>query len=652
MPARKLRGGWTDMNWVQELFDTYDRCANLPQFRTDPLPPIGHTTQQAHIEIVIDGRGNFRRASPVPRDHNTTLVPCTEASGGRSGTTPTHHPLCDKLQYIAADFAALGGEVTIGFAKDPAKPHRDYVGAMSAWAGSEFRHPKVEAILAYIQRGRVATDLVESGILPVDSTGKILRHWDGAKKSGPPIFGLIADPTTAFIRWSVEIDGALGPETWTDKALQESWISHYASSQTKRGFCMVTGKETVLTEQHGAKLRNAADKAKLISSNDSAGYTFRGRFLDAEEACGVGFEASQKAHAALRWLIRRQAHRVGDQVVVVWSKSGKAVPDPFANTFELFQGAEPEPAVRESLDVGDAGQAFALRCNRLMAGYRANLGSTEGIVVMAIDSASPGRMALAFYRTLQAAEFLDRVLDWHESNGWPQNYGPFQFVGAPAPAEIVEAAHGPAREQKRTLHKSTLERLLPCIFDGQRLPRDLLDAVVRRTVNRVGFERGKGGNEWPWEKNLGIACALVRGSAKQKGYQMALESQRTSRDYLYGRLLAIAEHLESRALFVAGEGRDTTAAKMFQRFADHPFSTWRLIEPALAPYKSRLRNKRPSFLATVEGLLSDVVASFPAGTFEDDRRLTGEFLLGYHCQRTALRPASSSPGEVEPASSH
>jgi len=119
---------------------------------------------------------------------------------------------------------------------------------------------------------------------------------------------------------------------------------------------------------------------------------------------------------------------------------------------------------------------------------------------------------------------------------------------------------------------------------------------------------------------------------------MTLETDRTSRDYLYGRLLAIAEHIEGRALYVGGETRDTTATKLMQRFADRPASTWRTIELALTPSKSRLRAKRPGFLYEMEKLHDEVVSSFVEEDFLDDRKLSGEFLLGYHCQRQALNP--------------
>ncbi|KAF0101815.1 MAG: CRISPR-associated Csd1 family protein [bacterium] len=404
---------------------------------------------------------------------------------------------------------------------------------------------------------------------------------------------------------------------------------------------MVTGDaESPLALSHPKRIRHPGDGAKLISANDSSGYTFRGRFTDATglQACGVGYEVTQKAHNALRWLIRRQAYRNEDQVIVTWSVAGKPIPDPFQDSRALFLSSEEISQSTASAalpNIGDVGQAFQNRLNKAIAGYRTKLGPTEDIVVMGLDSATPGRMAITFYRELKGSEFLDRVEAWHGNSAWPQNFGKeARFVGAPAPRDIAEAAFGRRLDDK--LRKSTVERLLPCIVDGRPPPRDLVESVVRKTCNRVGMDH------WEWEKNLGIACALFKGFFKGREYEMTLETDRTSRDYLYGRLLAIAEHIESRALYVGGETRDTTAAKLMQRFADRPTSTWRTIELALAPAKSRLRAKRAGFLHEMEKLHDEVIASFAGDDFLDDRKLSGEFLLGYHCQRQTLNPPAKA----------
>lgn len=273
---------------------------------------------------------------------------------------------------------------------------------------------------------------------------------------------------------------------------------------------------------------------------------------------------------------------------------------------------------------------------------------------MGLDSATPGRMAITYYRELLGSKFLERLESWHLAMAWPQRFTVAENpngvkkgkthvvwrVYAPAPRAIAEAAYGHRLDDK--LKRATVERLLPCIIDGQAIPRDLVESCVRRAANRPGMEH------WEWEHTLGVACALFKGFFAQhhnreerRAYKMALEPERTSRDYLYGRLLAIAERIEEVALHVAKENRPTTAARLMQRFADHPFSTWRTIEMSLQPYMQRLQASRGGFLHNMRALLDAVHGLFQEEDFQSESRLTGEFLLGYHCQRQELKKPSN-----------
>lgn len=111
---------------------------------------------------------------------------------------------------------------------------------------------------------------------------------------------------------------------------------------------------------------------------------------------------------------------------------------------------------------------------------------------------------------------------------------------------------------------------------------------------------------------------------------MTLEENRNSRDYLYGRLLAIADILESSVLIKQNENRQTTASRLMQRFSEFPFSTWRTIELSLAPYKARLNAQSALYY---EKKIQSIMALFEADDFTNNSKLTGEFLLGYHCQK-------------------
>lgn len=73
-----------------------------------------------------------------------------------------------------------------------------------------------------------------------------------------------------------------------------------------------------------------------------------------------------------------------------------------------------------------------------------------------------------------------------------------------------------------------------------------------------------------------------------------------------------------------------------QRFADRPYSTWLSIEKGLQSYMQRLLSNRAPFLINRKKDLDTIHALFQHEEFVSDKALTGEFLLGYHCQRLAL----------------
>ncbi|NJM37583.1 MAG: hypothetical protein HC845_06835 [Akkermansiaceae bacterium] len=187
-----------------------------------------------------------------------------------------------------------------------------------------------------------------------------------------------------------------------------------------------------------------------------------------------------------------------------------------------------------------------------MSGYAGRFTDDEAnrVIIMAIDSATPGRMAIRYYRELKGSEFLEKIRDWHQSCVWNQYFGiNKQFVGAPAPRDIAQAAYGKKLDTKDKLLGATVGRLLPCIMDADTvpIPRDLVECCVRRACQGVSVKF------WERSKILGIACALFRHQHKEKKYTMDYETKRNTRDYLYGSLLAIGEHIEERALHLAKE---------------------------------------------------------------------------------------------------
>lgn len=87
------------MSWMQKLYRTYESILEQGVIDdTEPLTPVGHTIQNAHIVIVIDGQGNFQTARVMPPktaillpDHRVFRKPNQRRS---SASTCRQNPIC------------------------------------------------------------------------------------------------------------------------------------------------------------------------------------------------------------------------------------------------------------------------------------------------------------------------------------------------------------------------------------------------------------------------------------------------------------------------------------------------------------------------------------------------------------------------------
>lgn len=667
------------MSWLEKLYETYEAVSNIDEL-SKSLEPYFHKKEQCHIEIVLDGESHFKRAESLVHEvsygkqtywkGDDTVIPITPKSltGRTRGAAP--YPLAEQIQYVAKDYPDFGGAKESYF--------EEYFELLNSWSSSGFTHFKVDAVAKYVAKGTVVRDLLKAGILFSYMDGAketLITNWskqgpceEGSKKKlpKPPLLNAVNknEQGNVKIRWRVQRPGDADELTWNDPVLVKKWQDFQVNQNKENGLCQILGKKSFIASNHPKGVIPKANDAKLISvPSDESYLTFKGRFTNADQPCALSFEVSQKAHNVLRWLIDRQGYHNNEQVFVTWAASGKSVPDPLGDIWAVLGEdinipAEAEEKVGTEVDhTIDIGQSFALRLNKYIAGYLTDIQPTESIIVLGLDAATKGRMGITYYRELLASEFLQRLENWHLQFAWPQRHTveianekegkglikkTIWSVSSPVPQSIAEAAYGDILKSNAGLKKSLLERIMPCIVDGRPFPRDVLMASVRRSSNPMSY---KNDNKWLWERNLGITCALYKGfylrhpdNKQRRGYAMTLEESNDSRDYLYGRLLAIAERIEEIALNVAGEkARPTTAQRLMQRFADHPFSTWRNIELALQPYMQRLQGSRAPFLHKRKKELDTVLCAL--GSVDDstgDKPLSGEFLLGYHCQRSAL----------------
>lgn len=660
------------MSWLSRLYHTYEQVKDNADAQLHyALMPYYHVKQNVQIIVTINDKGDFVSAR-LARDGNgklksqVTTIPATNDSATRT-SSPVAHPLADKLQYLAKDF----------FIKS--KNKKDvfdlFEKTLTDWCQSPFSHPKAQAVLRYTQKGTLAQDLINAGIILADETGNIL-YLKNASDYPDSILALLVknggefDQGSAFVAWEViNADIAQGDiTTWKDDSLFTAWQNYYASFDSKEGFCHVTGEHKALASKHPNRVLKSASNAKLISANDMSGFTFLGRFTDDDksiakqgyQAVNISAEVTEKAHAALAWLLTSQGHEESGQAMVAWAIDGSKIPQPYKPIVPqaVIEDAWGDFDSEEFADIDDSheieeqssklhhhkdiGSQFAHNLKKTMQGYRQKLTDNDQISVISLDSATPGRMAVTYYYEAMPDDYLTAIADWYDNFAWYAFYfdketnQKHMTIQAPTPYQIAVSAYG--SRVSDAVKKQVVSQVLPVIVEGyyRQIPKTLMELCVKRACNPLGLEN------WEWEQNLSVACSLYRGyynrlkNDKKRSYTVSLQENYTSRDYLYGRLLAIAEDIESLALYVAGENRVTTAQRYMQQFANRPFSTWRNIELSLDPYMKRLKNNRPDYLFNKQNLLNDVMSKFDINDFNNDGQLSGEFLLGYHCQKMAF----------------
>ncbi|MDC3415898.1 type I-C CRISPR-associated protein Cas8c/Csd1 [Aquibacillus salsiterrae] len=621
------------MSWLLQLYKTYE--ANLDQVgiiekkandKEYTLLPVAHTTQNAHIEVNITEDGNFHSAFVI--DKINTVIPSTEESASRAGSKIAPYPLHDKLSYVAGDFVAYGGKVK------KEEPFTYYIEQLENWALSPYSNDKVKSIYSYLKKQQLIKDLVKENILYLDKDEKLIEAWDKKYESlhgdKPAIFSVITGgQESAFIRFNVHSSTRLLEKVWNDTAMYDSFIKYYNNLLGGEDLCFVTGQKLPSTEKHANKIRNAGDKAKLISANDKAGFTYRGRFNKSIEAASISYEVSQKAHNALKWLINRQGKAIDNRVFLVWGNEGSPLPSPIEDTFDISRmmpGLSGEPT--QTLFTN---KEFSREFAKALDGYKNDLSTQADVNILILDSATTGRLAVLYYRNFNKEIYLDRLKKWHSTCVWHHGYKKgTSFIGAPATKDIAYAAYGPRANEK--IVKGLMERLLPCIVDDKRTPKDIVKSCLQRASNPASMEK------WEWEKTLSVACAVIN---REEGFEVALDKESKDRDYLFGRLLAVADVLERRALG-SEETRSTNAIRYMNGFSKHPARTWKTIQDSLQPYQARLGTNG----LYLTKLMDEIASKIELDDF-NNKPLSGKYLLGLYSQRHELYQKKEAKEPVE-----
>ena len=585
------------MGLMKQAYDTYctleAKYCGVYGLEKEPLVPVSHQIAKAEIEITLNADGQLLDARQVGKDEAAIIMPVTEASAGRTGDTSCAHPLCDQIRFLSPQYP---------------QRYEAYLTQLHKWEKSPYSHPKLNAIARYVEKGTILEDMERFGV--------IARGEDGlAPKDGKQV-----------VCWRVD-SGKIDEISacWKDRSLFQAFIDYYASTkQEKPVFCMVSGEYAPPATQHPKKIINTSANAKLISANDSSGFTYRGRFIDDGQAMTMSYDASQKIHNAIHWLAANQGVYIGGRTFLCWNPKGIALPKPHASFLQRTK--------EKQIKYSDYRKALS----ETLRGWKNTIPGDAGAVVASFDAATSGRLSLTYYSEMLAGDFLERLYEWDLICCW--EHFPFG-VQSPSLYQIAACAYGTQRvsngqsrmEVDDRILRQQVQRLLACRVDKGRIPTDIVQAIIAKGSNLQILERAVR------EEVLSTACAVIRKyhfDWHQEELKMTLEPEKKDVSYQYGRLLAVFEKIE-RDTYDKDEMREPNAIRMQSVFSRRPQYASRILwEQMKKAYYPRLKPGTRTFYDRLIGEIVEQISACSNGSREE--ALKDTYFIGYYLQRNAL----------------
>ena len=628
------------MGWMQKLCEAYDAGIECDQSKESVmLVPLGFVRKKVKYHVVLTQDGRFVSADELMDAAQNQEIPSTPQAESRTGDNGAPFPLTEQLKYLVYEDANV-------------KRLSRYMEQLNAWCDQPDAPACLRAVYTYLDGHTLLADLESQPNL------KLKYYKNAEQREGT------GEDTKAMVCFSVQTRDGSHDDLWLRADVKQSWSRYLADKLPgAREFCYVEGKMLPSIENHPKLLGNA----KLISAKDSEfPFQYKGRFVDDRSAATVSFDASVRAHNALTWLIARQGLQKYGMIWVVWNTNGAVMKVPIDERNGFHDEEEDEEDV-DSRPVIDTFVNYAREVKSAARGYGGRLRDynqkrTNCAVILGLEAATDGRMSVTYYQECSGNEYVARLEDWYTDCCWWRFHRKekAKTIATPNPDTIaaavmgIDAVNAAKRDMKcekshTKLMRKLQSRILACIVDKQPLPLDVVRGAFYRVCAPLAFVSGKE-RQWSrsaWEDSVDTACAMIYCFQKRRTGEcevLAPELQVHSKapDYLYGRLLAVADCIEERAM---DRGRDypTNAVRLMRQFAQHPFETWPKIHEKLIPSFRKLGSD-----GTVYQMILEEIEQLFSGEDRYERgELSLEFLQGFSSQRQMLYQKWEAPAQKE-----
>ena len=612
------------MDFFTSLLKAYEKAEEIglvdQQNGDNPvLLPLYHTSLKSNgkniISVKLDQDGSFYKAE-VMADNQTIIFPVTANSVARSGSNPDPHPLVDKFSYYVAEANQT--------------QYNNYHEQLANWI-DYCDEGDVKGFLTKIQRfilqPNFLNDILHS--LFGESYQRDVLKITYPDSDGK---GKTFDLSACFLEFSiVQFHGFKDESVTSYKALHQSFISFMTDNQVDLRTCNISGRLEQITNKHRGLMGNA----KIISVSNK-GEAYKGRFRERDDVFRVGYETSEKIHLMIKYLLDNNNSSTwlgSSQYLINWfsddlaNESQLDIVKPIFD--DLFEDDEEEDKVfiKPNKKNQQIGSSF-IKGKKLF--------SNDAMYNIAIlNKTSNGRIALKYFRQLQVSQLLKKLESWQENYSWEAKTKAEDYeFKTPTFNEIINVAYGVDRERYLELDNDSFrsdqyQQLVTALIDGNPLP----STIVKKLEANIK-QRQKYPNRWSQVQQVSLAILH-----KQYGreFKPMLDHENINRSYLFGRLLAIFELIETQRYRIDGSNQEriTNAERYWNAYMSQPAKLMMNLTNKIKPYEEAVKlnahgifHKLDKERAEIVQLLSPLMAKK-----EINDPLDYQFIFGYYAEK-------------------
>ncbi len=495
------------MTILGALAGLYNRMAE-----TDDVPRSGYSTENISFSVVLDADGyplrladkrNHVGKRPVPIRMNVPIQEGVRASGIRPNF------LWDKTAYVfgitAVEKKDSDGNKFLmpGQGKRTAKEHTAFV----------------------TENERLLSRATDPGLVALR---RFLEIWR------PEMFEELGfNPEALDQNVVFEFDDGSGPGFVHKRPASVALIASFVETlESKSGLCLVTGQHGPVARLH-PKIKGVMGAqsagASLVSFNDTAYESF-GRFQGGNAP--VSKRVAFAYGTALNELLEKDSKRhlrIGDSTVVFWAEAERREVAKLAE-IQMFNTFNPPDEASESMKL----QALI---SDIASGRPHDLKLDPATRVYILGLApNAARLSVRFWHPGTFGEFARHVNTfWNDLQTEPA-----AWKGPPAAWSLLyeTALRVNGKPKADTIPPLLGGQLMRSVLTGQPLPRTLLSAVIAR-IRADGEINGR---------RAAICKAVINRITRKENIPVALEPENSDPAYRLGRLFAVLERAQEKAL--------------------------------------------------------------------------------------------------------